>query len=154
MKINSSSVQRRNERTVNTLLFFRMAAILLSIVVICLSIVNSALAQGSVQVQKNHEYKLDKDTLVVDELVLDDSSRILLTKQISVIKAKRIVIGSGCEIVGRGEKGLEGKNGRSFAAPLGVARQALTVKLERPAVKGEQVKTWLLTLRNCKSDPC
>jgi hypothetical protein len=59
-------------------------------------------------------YKIiESDILVVDELVMGDSSVIFLdmTKTESFLHFKSIQIGKGCLIVGRGKDGLKGVNG-------------------------------------------
>jgi hypothetical protein len=144
MEINSIAAPRRNDSIKDTLLFVRIFTILLSIVMACLALARSVSAQGNVLVQTRQEYKLDRDTLVVDELVLDDSSRILLTKQVSVIRAKRILIGSGCAIIGQGEKGADGKNGRSFAEASGVCRAGLNGEPGKVGTKGRAGKYLVL----------
>ena len=62
------------------------------------------------------------DILVVDTLIMRDSSRILLnlSKKENFIHAKIVVTGKGCQIIGKGKSGRVGKSGNkgtSFSAP-------------------------------------
>jgi hypothetical protein len=56
---------------------------------------------------------IESDILVVDSLVMGDSSTIMLdmTKKESFLHFKAIQIGKGCLIVGRGKDGLKGQDG-------------------------------------------
>jgi len=58
-------------------------------------------------------YKIETDILVVDTLVMGDSSVIMLDKkkQESFLHFKLAKIGNGCLIIGRGKNGIKGKDG-------------------------------------------
>jgi hypothetical protein len=78
---------------------------------------------GTLRLQRKEVYEIQgTDILVVDTLVMNDSSRLILnsSKKDNFIHAKRIIAGRGAMITGRGEKGTEGKagtNGTSFGGP-------------------------------------
>jgi hypothetical protein len=73
--------------------------------------------------EPKQEYKiLGSDILVVDTLIMRDSSRIILNRDVkeNIINAKMLIVGKGCIIYGRGADGDTGKPGAqgiSQAAP-------------------------------------
>lgn len=78
---------------------------------------NSAFAQlrfDALILKPKEIYRItESDILVVDSLVMGDSSTIMLdmTKKESFLHFKAIQIGKGCLIVGRGKDGLKGQDG-------------------------------------------
>jgi len=72
---------------------------------------------SKLEIPAGTSYNLEADTMLVDELVLNDSSKLNLIKPKSYIKANRTVIGAGCFILGVGNEGELGKDGKSFPAP-------------------------------------
>jgi hypothetical protein len=87
-----------------------------SILFFCLCATN-LLAQirlDRLEILSKQEYKIiGSDILVVDTLVMRDSSRIILNQDVkeNIINAKMIVVGNGCVISGRGKNGMPGKTG-------------------------------------------
>jgi hypothetical protein len=67
------------------------------------------------------------DILVVDTLIMRDSSTIVLAhdKKDNFIHGKHIVIGKACKIIGRGENGTPGKNGAKGITGSGPCRDGL-----------------------------
>ncbi len=86
-------------------------------VLLALTFSNSVFAQlrfDALILKPKEVYKIiESDILVVDSLVMGDSSTIILdmTKNESFLHFKAIQIGKGCSIVGRGKDGLKGKDG-------------------------------------------
>jgi hypothetical protein len=84
-------------------------------------------AQGQVRLNKltlavKEQYILkNTDILVIDTLVMADSSSILLTdeKKEYFLHAAILSVGKGCQIIGRGTPGQEGKTGRRGVTPGG-----------------------------------
>jgi len=67
------------------------------------------------------------DIMVVDTLVMQDSSKIILnrTKPDNFIHAKVIAIGNGCEIVGNGNTGESGKEGIAGYTAVGPCKDGI-----------------------------
>ncbi len=66
------------------------------------------------ELKPNEVYQIkESDILVIDELIMHDSSVIVLNhdKKDNFIHAKKIVLGKGCRIDGLGENGNKGKPG-------------------------------------------
>jgi hypothetical protein len=89
---------------------------LTALLIFCL-FANTVLCQirlDRLEVLSKQEYKIiGSDILVVDTLVMRDSSRIILNQDVkeNIINAKMIVVGNGCVISGRGKNGTPGKTG-------------------------------------------
>ena len=77
---------------------------------------------AKLEIPANTSYNLEADTLVVEELILKDSAKINIAKSKSVIKANRVIVGSGCAVLGVGKEGESGKNGKSSPAPVGLCK--------------------------------
>jgi hypothetical protein len=79
-----------------------------------LNTVFSQIRLEKLEILPMQEYKIaGSDVLVVDTLIMRDSSRIFLNRDAkeNIINAKMVVIGKGCVINGRGKSGLTGKVG-------------------------------------------
>jgi hypothetical protein len=79
-----------------------------------LNTVFSQIRLDKLEILPKQEYKIaGSDVLVVDTLMMRDSSRIFLNRDAkeNIINAKMVVIGKGCVINGRGKSGLTGKVG-------------------------------------------
>src|SRR5579871_312156 len=66
--------------------------------------------------EKNQKFKIEKtDILVVDTLIMNDSSSIILNplKRDNFIHAKETFVGNACSILGLGKNGTIGKAGES-----------------------------------------
>jgi hypothetical protein len=66
------------------------------------------------ELKPKEEYKIiESDILVVDTLIMRDSSRIILNNKIkeNIINVKVLIVGKGCMIIGRGANGEGGKQG-------------------------------------------
>src|SRR6478609_3602824 len=106
----------------NALVLLRLFSIFFLVSIMCLGLMADAYAQGKLIIPKKGEFKLDKDTLVVDELIIGDSAKIVLTKPTSMIIARHMVVGTRVRIMGLGEKGVNGRMGRTAAQPEGVCK--------------------------------
>ena len=79
---------------------------------------------SKLEIPRGALYNLEADTILVNELVLNDSCKVNLTKPKAYIKANSTVIGAGCSILGVGKEGELGKDGKSFPTPLGLCKAA------------------------------
>ncbi|MBS1682276.1 MAG: hypothetical protein JST48_11235 [Bacteroidetes bacterium] len=80
---------------------------------------------GKLVVEKNKSFQIEKtDILVVDTLVMQDSSSLQLNMQKvdNFIHAKETFIGRGCTILGGGKNGDKGNSGKSAAAQTAPCR--------------------------------
>jgi hypothetical protein len=79
------------------------------------------------------------DILVVDTLIMRDSSTIVLAheKKDNFMHGKHIVIGNGCKIIGRGEDGAPGKNGLKGITGNGPCRDGLNGRGATGGMHGE-----------------
>ena len=92
----------------------------------------SVLVQGIGQIRlntlivgANEVFELQNtDVMVVDTLILHDSSRINLNtlKKDNFIHLKKLVVGRGSAIVGKGQPGIPGTAGQSIGTPGGPCR--------------------------------
>ena len=76
----------------------------------------------SLKIDEDSTYILDRDTLILDEFVMQDNSELILTKNNHYIKVKTVSFGKNCRITGVGDKGRIGYNGRSAHSPQGICR--------------------------------
>ncbi len=87
----------------------------LFIVLVALSIgVSAQIRLGRLELRYKQEYKIiGSDILVVDTLLMRDSSKIILNREVkeNIINAKVLIAGKGCMIFGRGANGEVGKMG-------------------------------------------
>jgi hypothetical protein len=87
------------------------------LVVLCVLpslLVHAQIRLSKLELKSGEVYSLEtSDILVVDTLIMRDSSSIILSseKKDTFIHAKKIIIGNGAKIIGRGENGNPGKNG-------------------------------------------
>jgi len=78
------------------------------------SVVNAQIRLTRLELKPKEIYSMGtSDILVLDTLVMSDSSSIILSldKKDFFIHSKKIVIGKGCRIIGGGESGKPGKDG-------------------------------------------
>ncbi len=98
-------------------LFYERKIFVVTLASLILTFFNSAFAQlrfDALILKPKEIYKItESDILVVDSLVMGDSSTIMLdmTKKESFLHFKVMQIGNGCSIVGRGNDGLKGQDG-------------------------------------------
>ena len=116
---NRFSVSRMRKQRLRTLLVVALVwcLMMLFLIVFPLTGYPQQMKLRKLEVQRKTAYAFEGDSLVVDELVMSDSAKIILTKQKTFIKANRIVVGHGCMIFGTGATGELGKDGKSFPAP-------------------------------------
>ncbi|MFZ6001345.1 MAG: hypothetical protein ACOYW3_12620 [Bacteroidota bacterium] len=78
-------------------------------------------------IPKGTTYEMKEDTLVVEELRLLDSARLVMVGNslMRYIKARRIVIGTASTIDGQGERGTSGTPGKNGAPSKGVCQNGL-----------------------------
>jgi len=122
MKVSYTLVSLSHNRKLNALVPFRLFIVFSLVVFLLLSLIVNTYAQGKLVIPKKGEFKLEKDTLVVDELIIGDSAKIVLTKATSMIIARHMVVGTRVRIMGIGEKGVNGRIGRTAAQPDGVCK--------------------------------
>jgi hypothetical protein len=87
--------------------------LLIAFTILTLS-VSAQIRLDRLELKPRQEYKiLGSDILVVDTLIMRDSSRIILNKdkKENIINAKILIVGKGCMIIGRGVNGEAGKQG-------------------------------------------
>ena len=104
--------------------------------------INESTAQtrlGILEIPTGGSYQMPEDTLIVDELILRDSATLLLhIKSVgSFIQAKRISIGSGCTINGKGITGAQGQNGKNALPVSGVCKDGLKGGNADPGMNGD-----------------
>jgi hypothetical protein len=76
--------------------------------------VSAQIRLDRLELRYNQEYKIvGSDILVVDTLIMRDSSKIILNRDVkeNIINAKVLIAGNGCMIFGRGANGEIGKIG-------------------------------------------
>ncbi len=101
---------------------------------------------------KEHYSILSTDILVVDTLVMRDSSSIILnpTKKENFIHAKVAIIGQDCSIIGHGkngQKGLNGENGTTQSAPCRNGAQGFDAYLGEHGKEGLNLSLYVTQLR-------
>ena len=106
--------------------------------------------QARLEIPAKTTYNLDSDTLVVEELILKDSAKINIGKPKSVIKANRIIIGSGCSVSGVGKEGELGKNGKSSPAPVSLCKPPAHGEAGVSGKNGETGKDLYITVSSIK----
>jgi hypothetical protein len=77
-----------------------------------LNTVFSQIRLDKLEILPKQEYKIaGSDVVVVDTLIMRDSSRVFLNRDAkeNIINAKMVIIGKGCVINGRGKSGLTGR---------------------------------------------
>ena len=92
---------------------------------------NELIAQtrlNSLEIGKNKVYQMQEDTLIVVDLILRDSSTLMLNKvgSSSYIKATRIIVEFGANILGKGAVGAHGTNGKQAIDAMGACQDGLT----------------------------
>lgn len=98
---------------------------------------------------KKQVYTIEEsDILVVDTLIMRDSSKIVLNylKQENIITAKVLVVGAGCSIIGSGVNGPHGKigvAGYSITAPCQIGEDARNGYNGLPGVNGLNLSLYL-----------
>jgi hypothetical protein len=114
-------------------------AILAIIFIVSINETNAQTRLGILEIPKGRSYQMLEDTLVVDELVLRDSATLFLhTKSaVSFIEAKRISIGPGGTINGKGATGAQGQNGKNALPVSGVCKDGLNGGNADPGMNGE-----------------
>jgi hypothetical protein len=136
MKAPSTIVSITRNTKLKILVHSRVFTVVSVVVIMSLSFVATSFAQDKLVIPKKGELKLDKDTLVVDELIIGDSAKIILTRPSCLIKARSIVFGTRVRIMGMGEKGVNGKNGRTAAQPDGVCKPGRNGEDGKPGTSG------------------
>jgi hypothetical protein len=101
--------------------------------------------KGVLEIPAKGVFQMPEDTLVLGELIMHDSSKIILSKSAkSYIKVRRMSVGQGCLIIGDGLAGATGKSGRAAANPVGLCKNGLEGEPGKPAPDGEQGKDFIL----------
>ncbi|HEY5823950.1 MAG TPA: hypothetical protein VIT44_06290 [Cyclobacteriaceae bacterium] len=92
---------------------------------------NAQIRLTTLELRPKEIYSLEtSDILVLDTLIMRDSSSIMLSaeKKDFFIHSKKIVVGKGCRIIGRGESGKPGKNGAKGLTGEGPCRDGVIGK--------------------------
>jgi hypothetical protein len=111
--------------------------------------VNGQIRLDKLELLKKQVYTIEEsDILVVDTLIMRDSSKIVLNylKQDNIITAKVFVVGTGCSIIGNGVNGPNGKTGEagsSITAPCTVAKDARNGYNGLPGASGLNLSLYL-----------
>jgi len=98
-------------------------------------------------VERREVYELQgTDILVVDTLILRDSARIMLnaSRKENFIHAKKIVVGKGCSIDGKGKDGVPGTMGGSDLTPGGPCRDGTPGGPGTPGTPGKDAVSLFL----------
>jgi hypothetical protein len=95
--------------------------------ILCVTAVSAQTHLAVLDVPKNGTYELQDDTLIVNELRLQDGSTLVLNamSSSSYIKATRVIVGSNCSVRGTGERGTSGVSGKSGGASKGVCQNGI-----------------------------
>ena len=114
---NSKSINRLvDRRSLSYSYFYSMIHLLLTVFFLT-SLLTSVTAQiryTSLVIESNTTYDFsESDILVADTIIMRDSSSIKLNyvKDDNYIHCKKLIVGKGCKIIGRGENGRKGKDG-------------------------------------------
>jgi hypothetical protein len=113
------------------------------------SYVNSQIRLDKLELLKKQVYTIEEsDILVVDTLIMRDSSKIVLNylKQDNIITAKVLIVGTGCSIVGSAVNGPNGKTGAagsSITAPCKVGEDARNGYNGLPGANGLNLSLYL-----------
>ncbi len=105
---------------------------------------------SKLEIPAGASYNLEADTILVDELVLNDSCKVNLIKPKSYIKANRTEIGRGCSILGVGKDGELGKDGKSFPPPPGLCKTPIHGGTGGTGKDGEAGKNFSLSTVSIK----
>ncbi|AYB32058.1 hypothetical protein [Chryseolinea soli] len=107
---------------------------------------NAQIRIPSLEIPRNTSYEIPGDTLLVDHLIMHDSSKLILNKtcNASFIKAKKITAGVSCSIVGNGNNGTNGKNGKDSDHPYGPCKSGVTGEQGKSGTNGTSGKNLTL----------
>jgi hypothetical protein len=104
-------------------------------------------------IEHNEKFVIEKsDILVVDTLVMRDSSSIILnlSKKENFIHAKEVVIGSGCLIIGHGINGKPGISGEAGITARAPCRRGLPGSNATEGILGQDGVNLSLYFNNLK----
>lgn len=133
------------ENQIVKILAARLAVSITVIISTLLFFANETVGQtrlGILEIPNGGSYQMPEDTLIVDELILRDSATLVLHPKSarSFIQAKRISIGSGGTINGKGLSGLQGQNGKHALPVSGVCKDGLSGGNADTGMNGETGK--------------
>jgi hypothetical protein len=122
-----------------------MAALLIAFIFI-VRFSSAQIHQHTLTISKNQTFEMPEDTLVVDELIMHDSSTLVLNRASSgsFIKAKQISIASNCKIMGNGVAGTTGKRGKDAEQPSGACKSGTPGEAGTNGGDGEAGKDFIL----------
>ncbi|MBS1952039.1 MAG: hypothetical protein OJF59_001020 [Cytophagales bacterium] len=131
-----------------------MCRLLLVTLFILLSWVSEAqIRLQKLELQPKEKFAITKtDILVVDTLIMKDSSALLLNteKSENFIHVKKLIVGKGCTVEGRaknGKKGIPGERGITQMAPC---RNGLAGKNGLPAEPGQNAVSLLMYINDLR----
>jgi hypothetical protein len=122
----------------NLFLLHRSSRIVALILIILFPFVSKLFAQttlGRLEIPKKGFYILKEDSLIIDELVMNDSSNIVLfrSSSASYIKVNKLIIGNQCWIIGTGRSGTYGIAGKDADQAYGPCTHG---KVGKPGTNG------------------
>lgn len=104
----------------------------------------SQISESVLKVETHKSFVLDKDSLFLNSLELEDNSELILAKPNHYINVKDLRIGKRCKIIGVGSNGKNGANGRTASSPTGICKNGLSGTDGYAGAKGENGKTLVL----------
>jgi hypothetical protein len=150
-RINVKVSDTKLDLNVTDLFFYMIKKIGCTLILLCLMscYVNSQIRLDKLELSKRQVYTIEEsDILVVDTLIMRDSSKIVLNylKQDNIITAKVLVVGIGCSIIGSGGNGPNGKTGvagSSTTAPCTVGEDARNGYSGLPGANGLNLSLYI-----------
>jgi len=117
----------------------------LFILSICITASVAQTNKGVLEIPVKGVFLMPEETLDLDELIMLDSSKIILNKSSkSSINVRRMSVGRGCQIIGDGLPGIQGKNGKAAAYPMGLCKSGMDGETGKPGPDGEQGRDLIL----------
>jgi len=100
------------------------------------------------EIQKRQSYEMKEDTLIVDELIMHDSSAFILckTSAASYIVVKKLTIGKQCWFIGTGNAGSSGKNAKDADPSYGPCNPGKNAAPGKNGMDGEAGKHLTITI--------
>jgi hypothetical protein len=105
---------------------------------------------GKLEIPAKATYNLESDTLIVEQLILSDSAKLVLTKSKHFIKANQVAIGAGCSVSGIGAPGESGPNGKPAPDPRGLCKPPVHGEAGVSGKNGEPGKDLIISVNSIK----
>lgn len=123
------------------------------VVILSASLVQAQIRLNKLVLESKEHYSIvASDILVVDTLIMRDSSSIFLNpiKKQNFIHAKAMYVGRGCQIIGRGKNGAQGKQGEPGLTQSAPCRDGYPGKDAGAGAKGKEAVNLSLYTTNLK----